>query len=177
MLDVVVEEWDLLEVHVAAGHVGSLVSRLENVDLNDVLFELGVLAGLNASLSLFLVLELDVTVAEGLAVTVGPEGGGDDHSELLQEGLELFLIDRGVDVLDEEVGLLVQLVSVDNDGHEVHLLATDGSVLEVLEGSLGILGALEGHEGIISSPLFQSVVWMRNVDDVISVKMLINLFC
>lgn len=96
---------------------------------------------------------------------------------MLQESLEFFLVNRGVNVLDEKVGLFIQRVSVGNDGHEVNHLESKLSVLEVCEGSFGVLRLSEGHESVILGPLFQSVVWMRNVDDIKSVKMLINLFC
>lgn len=177
LADVVVKKGNLFEVHVATSHESSLVSWLENHDLNDVFLELGVFAGLDTSLGLLLVLELDVSITERLAVVVSPEGSRDDDSELLQECLKFFLVDGGVNVLDEEVGFFVQSVSVEDDRHEVDHLESKLSILEVIEGSLGVLWGFEGNKSVVLSPLFQAIKWMRNVDDVKSVKMLINLFC
>lgn len=60
----------MLEVHVAAGHEGSLASGLEDVYLNDVLLELGVLATFDASSSLLFEGKLDVAVSKGLTVAI-----------------------------------------------------------------------------------------------------------
>jgi hypothetical protein len=60
----------LLEVHVAAGHEGSLVSGKEDVDLDDVLLELSILASFDASVSLLFLGKLDVAVSKGLTVAI-----------------------------------------------------------------------------------------------------------
>jgi hypothetical protein len=127
------------------GGFGSLVLGDEGVQLELVFLELGTLEDLEASVSVFLLFELDVTVSKTDTFVVNSNSAGEDGANLTEKGVDILDSDVGVKVFNVDVGFRGEVSDVSLE-HDSDVLSAKFLILSVLSGSFGITGIEEVDE-------------------------------
>lgn len=119
------------------GGFGSLVLGDEGVQLELVFLELGTLEDLEASVGVFLLFELDVAVSKTDSFIVNSNSAGEDGANLTEKGVDILDSDVGVEVFDVDVGFRGEVSDVSLE-HDSDVLSAKFLILSILSGSFGI---------------------------------------
>lgn len=110
-----------------------------------VFLELGSLEDLETSVSVFLLFELDVTVAKTDTFIVDGNSAGENGTNLTEKGVNILNSDVGVEVLDVDVGFRREVSNVSLE-HDSDVLSAEFLILSILSGSFSITRIQEVDE-------------------------------
>jgi len=110
-----------------------------------VFLELSSLEDLEASVSVFLLFELDVTVTKTDTFIVDSNSAGEDGANLTEKGVNILNSDVGVEVFDVDVGFRGEVSDVSLE-HDSDVLSAKLLILSILSGSFGISRVQEVDE-------------------------------